>query len=279
MIGDIMSHKRFQTIIKELCIKCNKLNISLVFITQSYFSVPKEIKLNSIHYLIMKIHNKKELQNNDNNHSADIEYKYFMEIYRKCIKEPYSFLTIDITLPANNSLRFIKNSFRFFITMTLTDELKILDGNIKANQDQYDLDREAAKISALSSKELGKYEYLTGKDLGYKPEVIEKAKFEYSPLFDALKNNKAKSKRDEIAKISKQNKYFIYNSQHTFEKFKNISDFKEMPLDSMYKKLNEIFKKFNGCKNLIPKTKKEKKKKKKEIKNKNRSFRQCWRSF
>ena len=57
--------------------------------------------------------------------------------------------------------------------MTLTDELRILDDKIKANQGQYDLDREAAKISALSSKELDKYEYLTGEDLRYKPGVIE----------------------------------------------------------------------------------------------------------
>ena len=61
--------------------------------------------------------------------------------------------------------------------MTLTDELKILNDKIKASQAQYDLDREAAKISALSSKELDKYEYLTGEDLGYKPGVNERANF------------------------------------------------------------------------------------------------------
>ena len=66
--------------------------------------------------------------------------------------------------------------------MTLTEQVKILDDKIKANQDQYDLDREAAKISALSSGELEKYEYLTGADLGYKPDLTQKAKFEYSPL-------------------------------------------------------------------------------------------------
>ena len=66
--------------------------------------------------------------------------------------------------------------------MTLTKQVKILDDKIKANKAQYDLDREAAKISALSSGELEKYEYLTGEDLGYKPDVVQKAKFEYSPL-------------------------------------------------------------------------------------------------
>ena len=80
-----------------------------MFITQSYFSVPKEVRLSSMHYLIMKIHDKKELQNFAINHSADIDYKDFMKIYRKFTNEPYSFLTIDTTLPANNSLRFRKN--------------------------------------------------------------------------------------------------------------------------------------------------------------------------
>ena len=66
--------------------------------------------------------------------------------------------------------------------MTLIEQVKILDDKIKANKAQYDLDREAAKISALSSGELEKYKYLTGENLGYKPDVIQKAKFEYYPL-------------------------------------------------------------------------------------------------
>ena len=70
--------------------------------------------------------------------------------------------------------------------MILTDEIKILDGKIKANQSQYKLDREAAKISALSSKKLDKYKYRTGEDLRYKLGIIEKAKFEYSPLGEAF---------------------------------------------------------------------------------------------
>ena len=106
MIADIMSNKKFQAIIKELFIRCRKLNISLVFITQSYFSVPKDVRLNSTHYLIMKISSRKELQNIAINHSADIDYKDFVKIYRECIRKPYSFLTIDTTLPASNPLRF-----------------------------------------------------------------------------------------------------------------------------------------------------------------------------
>ena len=84
------------------------MNTSLVFITQSCFSVPKEVRLNSTYYLIIKIQNKKELQNIALNHSADVDYKDFVKVYRKCTKEPYSFFTIDTTLPDNNSLRLRK---------------------------------------------------------------------------------------------------------------------------------------------------------------------------
>ena len=66
--------------------------------------------------------------------------------------------------------------------MTINEQIKILDNKIRSNQAQYDLDRQIVKISALSSGELGKYEYLTGEDLGCKPDVVEKAKFQYSPL-------------------------------------------------------------------------------------------------
>ena len=109
MIADIMTNKKFQAIIKDLFIRCRKINISLVFITQSYFSVPKDVRLNSTHYFIMKINNKRELQNIAMNHSADIYYKDFMKIYSECTKEPFNFLTIDTTLPSSNPLRFRKN--------------------------------------------------------------------------------------------------------------------------------------------------------------------------
>ena len=113
MIGDIMTNKKIQAIIKELFIRCRKLNISLAFITQSYFSVSKDVRLNSTYYLIMKINNERELQNIAINHSADIDYQDFIKIYRECTKEPYNFLTIDTTLPASNPLRFRKNLFGF----------------------------------------------------------------------------------------------------------------------------------------------------------------------
>ena len=109
MIANIMSNKKFQAIVKEWFIRCRKLNISLVLITQSYFSVSKAVRLNSTLYLIMKINNKRELQNMAINHFADIGYKDFMKIYRKCTKKPYSFLTIDTASPASDPLTFRKN--------------------------------------------------------------------------------------------------------------------------------------------------------------------------
>ena len=90
--------------IKELFIRCRKLNISLVFITQSSFSVPKDIRLNSTDYLVMKINNKKELQNIGINHSADIDYNDFVKISRECARE-----LIDTTLPASVFLRIRKD--------------------------------------------------------------------------------------------------------------------------------------------------------------------------
>ena len=85
--------------------------------------------------------------------------------------------------------------------MTLTEQVKILDDKIKANKAQYDLDREAAKISTLSSKVLEKYEYLTGEDLEYKPDVIQRAKCEYSPLGEAF--NKGFKKMAKVKKSLK----------------------------------------------------------------------------
>ena len=84
MIADIMSYKKFQAIIKELFIRCRKLNISPIFITQSDFSVPKDVRLNSTDYLVMKISNRKEFKNIAINNSADIDYNNFVRIYIEC---------------------------------------------------------------------------------------------------------------------------------------------------------------------------------------------------
>ena len=92
-------------------LRCRKLNILLVFMTQSYFLVPKDVRLNSTHYLITKINNKRELQNIAINYSADIDHQDLMKMYRECTKEPFNILTLDTTLPASNLLRCRKNLF------------------------------------------------------------------------------------------------------------------------------------------------------------------------
>ena len=132
MNADIMTNKKFQAIIKELSIRCRKLKISLVFITQSCFSVPKDVRLNSTHYLIMKINSKRELQNIAINHSADIDYNDFIKIYR-VHKTIITFLTIDTTLPASNPLRF-REIVWLFLKMTVTDQIKILNRKIMQNE-------------------------------------------------------------------------------------------------------------------------------------------------
>ena len=108
MIADIMSSTEFQVIIKELFIRCRKLNISIVFITQSYFRMPKDARLNSTHYVIMKIQSRIELQNIAQENSGDIEFKDFLKTYKDYTSEPYSCMIIDKTVPSGNPMRFRK---------------------------------------------------------------------------------------------------------------------------------------------------------------------------
>ena len=109
MIADMINNKELNSIVTELFIRGRKLNISLVFITQSYFKVPKDVRLNTTHFFIMKIPNKRELQQIALSHSSDIDFKDFIKIYKKCIAEPYSFLVNDATLASDNVLGFRKN--------------------------------------------------------------------------------------------------------------------------------------------------------------------------
>ena len=108
MITDMINNKKLNSIVTELFIRGRKLNISLVFITQSYFKVPKDVRLNTTHFFIMKIPNKRELQQIALNHSSDIDFKDFIKIYKKCTAEPYSFLVNYSTLASDNPLRFRK---------------------------------------------------------------------------------------------------------------------------------------------------------------------------
>ena len=94
MIADIIHNKKLDSIVTELSIRGRKLNISLVFITQSYFKVPKDVRLNTTHFFIAKISNKRELQQIAINHSSDISAKHFTNIYRKCTAEPFHYSCI-----------------------------------------------------------------------------------------------------------------------------------------------------------------------------------------
>ena len=95
MIADMINNKKLNPVVTELFIGGRKLNISIVLITQSYFKVPKDVILNSTHFFIMKIPNKRELQQITLNHSSDIDFKDFINIYKKCTAEPYYFLIND----------------------------------------------------------------------------------------------------------------------------------------------------------------------------------------
>ena len=109
MIADIMSSKKFKAIIKELFIRSRKLNISIVFITQSYFRTPKDARLKSTHYVIMKIQSRKELENIAQENSGDIDFKDFLKIYKDYTSKPYSCMIIDTTVPSGNPMRFRNN--------------------------------------------------------------------------------------------------------------------------------------------------------------------------
>ena len=84
MIADMINNKKLNSIVTELFIRGRKYNISIAFITQSYFKVPKDVRLNCTHYFILKIPNKRELQQIALNHSSDIDFKDFIKIYKKC---------------------------------------------------------------------------------------------------------------------------------------------------------------------------------------------------
>ena len=111
MIADMINNKKLNSIVTELFIRGRKLNISPVFISQSYFKLPKDVRLNTTHFFIMKILNKRELQQIAISHSSDIDFKDFNKIYKRCTDKPYSFLVNDTTLASDDPLRFRKNLY------------------------------------------------------------------------------------------------------------------------------------------------------------------------
>ena len=111
MIADMINNKKLNSIVTELFIRGRKLNISLVFTTQSYFKVPKDVRLNTTHFFNIKISNKRELQQFAISRTSDIDTKDFINIYKKCINTPYSLLVCDTTLTSDDPLRFRKNLY------------------------------------------------------------------------------------------------------------------------------------------------------------------------
>ena len=111
MIADMINNKKLNSIVTELFIRDRKLDIPLVFISQSYFKFPKDVRLNTTHFFIMKIPNKRELQQIAINDSSDTDFKDFVKIYKKYADEPYSFLVNDTTLASENPLKFTKNLY------------------------------------------------------------------------------------------------------------------------------------------------------------------------
>ena len=103
VFDDMINNKRLSPVVTELFIRVRKLNISIVFITQSYFKVSKDVTLNSKHLFIQQI---------ALNHSSDIDFRDFMNIYKKFTAEPHSFLVNDTILPSDDPLRFRKNLFK-----------------------------------------------------------------------------------------------------------------------------------------------------------------------
>ena len=103
MIADMINNIKLNSIVTELFIRGRKINIYLAFITQSYFKVPKEVRLNTTHFFIMKVPNKRELQQIATNHSSDIDFN--------CSNKAYSFLVNDTTLASDNPLKFTKSLF------------------------------------------------------------------------------------------------------------------------------------------------------------------------
>ena len=116
----MLDNKKLDPVVTELFIRGRKLIISLVFITKYYVPVQKSIRLNSTHYFIMRISNKHGLQQIALNHSPDVNFRYFMYLYKKCNTRPFSFLVIDTTLAFDNLLCFRKN---------------LLEKKIKSNHD------------------------------------------------------------------------------------------------------------------------------------------------
>ena len=139
MVADMINSKKLNPVVTELFIRGRKFNSSLVFITQSYIKVPKDVRLNSTHFFIMKIPNKRELQQIALNHSSDIEFKDFIKICKKYSTQPCSFLVSDTLLSSDNPWGFRKDLLKEIYNKIMTTDIQIRDEKLLG-----DIDRKAA---------------------------------------------------------------------------------------------------------------------------------------
>ena len=201
----MISNEKCNQLVTELFIRGRKLNISLAFIIQSYFAVLKSIRLNSEHYFIMKNPNKLERQQIAFHHSSDIDFKDFINFYKKCTAKSFLFLVIDTILASDNSSGFRKNLLERILKLIMTIDEKCKDEKL-----QYGINIEVAKISALSCGKVDKYKYLLVEEIFLSDEsrIIEKAKFTYSPLHKAferqIKTIKGKKEAEALIDLKRE---------------------------------------------------------------------------
>ena len=172
MIADMECNKKLCPKVTELLLRGRKLNISLTFMSQSYFKVPKTIRLNVTIYFIMKTPNKKELQQvMASNHLCDIDFNDFMKLYKEYTKQAYSFLVSDKLYHQITQY----NLGRAYYKLSISEKNKTIDNKIEQNKAQYNLDRQTANISAVASGNVSKYEFLTGKDVFTRKRLARKS--------------------------------------------------------------------------------------------------------
>ena len=183
MIADMLSNKNPNPIVTELLIRGRNLNIFL-FLLHNLISLFQEILDYIQHYFVIKIPNKRKLKKIVFNHSSDTEFQDLMNLYKMCTTKPYCFLVIDTTLPSDNFLCLTKNLLKIMLKKLI---LKT-DVGIKYGKLQYHINREAVKISALSSGKIDNYEYLTNEKIlpSDQSRILEQAKFTSSPLGKAF---------------------------------------------------------------------------------------------
>ena len=168
MIADMPNNKKLGAIVTQIFVFGRKLNNCIVFISQYYFVVPKNVRWNLTHYFIVKTPYKSlfciKLQIAFN-HSSDIRIYDFIKIQKNCNNQSYYFLVNDTTLSPYDLLRFRKYLLQELVLCEIQKVIKTIEKRIKHEKLHYNIDREAAKTLALSSRKISKYECLTDDEI------------------------------------------------------------------------------------------------------------------